>query len=254
MLEYKELEDIARLKRISLVNAEKDHIQNLILYSIYSRAGKEFIFKGGTCLYKIYKLNRFSEDLDFTLTERKNTEQFAQKILYDLSLFNVNGVIKEIKEHKTDINIRLLFKGPLFKGGKETQCFIPLNISLKEKASLEPVKKQIISLYSEINNFEVFAMQDKEILSEKVRAILTREKPRDVYDLWFLLNIGTGIDFHLINEKLKLYNKSFDFDDFFNAISRKRNLWDLDLKNLIINDLPDFNNVYKEILSRFKLK
>ncbi len=60
MLSLKELEDSARLKRLSLINAEKDYLQEVILSSIYSFVGRELVFKGGTCLYKLYKLNRFS--------------------------------------------------------------------------------------------------------------------------------------------------------------------------------------------------
>jgi predicted nucleotidyltransferase component of viral defense system len=63
MLNYEELENIAKLKRLSLKNGEKDYLQDLLLFIIYSNVGEELIFKGGTCLYKIYKLNRFSEDL-----------------------------------------------------------------------------------------------------------------------------------------------------------------------------------------------
>ena len=60
MLGTEELEDIARLKRLSLINAEKDYLQDILLFSIYSIVGRELVFKGGTCLYKIYKINRFS--------------------------------------------------------------------------------------------------------------------------------------------------------------------------------------------------
>jgi len=187
MLDYEELKNIAQLKRLSLVNTEKDYLQDLILFGIYSNIGKELIFKGGTCLYKVYKLNRFSEDLDFTLTKRLDMEGITKKVISDLMLLNIRGRIKEIKEYRGGMNIRLLLNGPLYRGGKETQCFIPLNISKKEQVLLEPKRESIMPLYREIPTFEVFAMPEEEILAEKVRAILTRQKPRDIYDLWFLL-------------------------------------------------------------------
>ena len=37
---------------------EKDYFQDLFLYHT---------FKGGTCLYKIHNLPRFSEDIDFSV-------------------------------------------------------------------------------------------------------------------------------------------------------------------------------------------
>lgn len=45
---------------------EKDYFQEVILYNLF-RKTNEFIFKGGTALYKLYNLPRFSEDLDFSL-------------------------------------------------------------------------------------------------------------------------------------------------------------------------------------------
>ena len=252
MLSYEELENIARLKRISTINAEKDYLQNLILFSIYSNIGNELVFKGGTCLYKIYKLDRFSEDLDFTLSGRLDAKKTAEKIIADLSLLNIKAKLKEIKEYSNEINIRFLFSGPLYKGSKESQCFIPLNISKREAVLLNSNKESIISLYKEIPTFEVFAMQEKEILAEKVRAILTREKPRDIYDLCFLLNKNTEFDISLINQKLSLYNKEFNKTEFINKIEKMKNLFNIDLKNLITKDI-DFNKIKNEIIEKIRV-
>ena len=251
MLDFDEIKDIARLKRLSLINTEKDYLQDLILFSLYSRLNKEIIFKGGTCLYKIYKLNRFSEDLDFTLTKNIDFKKLIPKLMKDISLLNINVKLKEFKKYKNEINIRFLFNSMLYKGTKESQCFIPLNISLKEKILSEPKKEILTSLYKEIPTFEVYAMNEKEILAEKIRAILTREKPRDIYDLWFLIaKRETPLDMNLINKKLKLYNISFSKDEFIKSINRKKGLWNLDLKNLIVSELPNFDIVRENIISK----
>jgi len=254
MLSYEELENIAKLKRLSLVNAEKDYLQELILFSIYSNAGKELVFKGGTALYKIYKLNRFSEDLDFTLTKKLDIEKVSNKIASDLMLLNIVARIKEIKEYRNEINVRLLLKGPLYKGSKERQCFIPLNISKREQ-TLEPEKKTIVSMFREIPSFEIFIMKEEEILAEKIRAIFTRQKPRDIYDLWFLLTMkNINVDIELINEKLSIYSLKFNFKEFESKIEKMKGLWQIDLKNLIIGELPDFDKVKKELIENLKGK
>ena len=253
MLSYEELEKIGKLKRLSLVNTEKDYLQDLILFSIYSNIGKELIFKGGTCLYKIYKLNRFSEDLDFTLTKEVNAKKLSNKIISDLMLLNIRARIKEIKRYKNEINIRLLMNGPLYKGSKEAQCFIPLNISLKERLLLDPKKESIIPLYKELPNFEIFIMQEKEILAEKIRAIFTRTKPRDIYDSWFLLKKkNISFDLRLINKKLDLYSLNFDLREFKNKIEKMKGLWKIDLKYLILGELLEFDEVKKEIISKIE--
>jgi hypothetical protein len=175
-------------------------------------------------------------------------KKISDKVISNLLLLDIKGVIKEIKEYKNEINVRLLLNGPLYKGGNETQCFIPLNISMKEKILLEPRRESILSLYRELPNFELFAMQEKEILAEKVRAIFTRIKPRDVYDLWFLIvRKNVPFDLKLINKKLSLYNLKFDFEEFRNKVDKLKSLWQLDLKNLIIGELQEFSKVKKEL-------
>lgn len=251
MLEFLEIEKIAQLKRLSLQNAEKDYLQDLMLFSIYSNVGKHLVFKGGTCLYKIYKLNRFSEDLDFTLTKKIDMKKISEKVISDLQLLNIKAKIKEIKEYKNEINVKFLLNGPLYKGGKETQCFIPLNISMKEQVFLEPKRESIVSLYKEIPNFELFSMQEKEILAEKVRAIFTRMKPRDIYDLWFLIvKKNVAFDLEIINKKLLLYNLKFNFREFKDKIKKMKGLWQTDLKYLIVGELPEFNKIKKELFEK----
>lgn len=248
MLSYNELENIARLKRLSLQNAEKDYLQNLVLFSIYSNIGNELIFKGGTCLYKIYKLDRFSEDLDFTLNGKIDIKEITGKIISDLLLLNIKGKIKEIKEYPNEINVRMLFNGPLYKGNKETQCFIPLNISLRENILLEPKKATISSFYKEIPFFEIFAMDEQEILAEKIRAILMRDKARDIYDLHFLFQL-TNFNISLTNKKLSIHNKKFDKNEFIKKLNKMKTLFYIDLKSLLNKEL-DFEKIKNEIIAK----
>lgn len=251
MLKYEELESAARLRRLSIQNAEKDYLQDILLFSIYSHLGKELVFKGGTCLYKVHKLNRFSEDLDFTLTKILDVRKLTDFITTDFKLLNINCKVKEIKEHQKEIIARLLFNGPLYRGSKETQCFIPLNISMREQVE-EAEKNLVYTFYREIPNFEVFSMSEKEILAEKVRAILTRQKPRDIYDLFFLLmEKNTKIDKNLIDKKLKLYNIDFEYRKFLDRIEIMKGLWESDLKNLVIGTLPLFDSVKKNLGEKF---
>jgi predicted nucleotidyltransferase component of viral defense system len=62
----------------------------------------------------------------------------------------------------------------------------------------------------EVLPFFVIVMNKDEILAEKVRTVITRNRARDIYDLWFLLQGGAGIDLKLINAKLSYYNKKFE--------------------------------------------
>lgn len=220
-----------------------------MLFVLYDKiVGKELVFKGGTCLYKIYKLNRFSEDLDFTATGRIDPVQLTAKLLYSLGLLGVGSRFKETRRHRIELNIRLLLHGPLYKGRPEEECFIPMNISFREKVLLEPKRESVVPMYRDIPTFAVFAMDEREILAEKMRAICSRETPRDVYDLWFLLvqkRVAPIPD--LIKRKFRQAGIRFGFDEFMARVERKRGLWRRDLEGLVIGRLPDFDAVRKEI-------
>jgi len=72
---------------------EKDYFQDLLLYHLYKKSNN-FVFKGGTCLYKLYNLPRFSEDLDFSVLSQENIEETIANIAKEL---NVNFESKKNK-------------------------------------------------------------------------------------------------------------------------------------------------------------
>lgn len=245
-----ELGEVARLKRLTPANAELDYLQELLLFGLYSEVGPELVFKGGTCLYKLHKLSRFSEDLDFTLGKRINLEDAVRKAVDRMRFLGVSGSVKEVKKHPKEMNFRLLFRGPLYRGSRESLCFIPLNISLRERVALVPERVTISSMYREIPSFDVFSMRAEEILAEKARAIFTRNKPRDLYDMWFLLEKGVLMDLRLVNRKLAAYGTRFDAKKFAERVEGMSKLWRVDLKNLIMGELPEFDTVKNSVIVR----
>ena len=209
MLRKDELAKAAEAKHLSLFNAERDYLLEALLYALYAKIKNELVFKGGTALYKMYRLNRFSEDLDFTfMKHHKAILKAIQEAVGQLALLGISGKIKEIQEYPRQINAHLEFKGPLYNGSRESLVFIPLNISLREKVQ-HAAFEMLFSSYREIPSFEAYVMEEQEIAAEKVRAILSRDKARDVYDLWFLLKKGIMLDEALIEKKLKIAEMHF---------------------------------------------
>lgn len=250
MITKEELSKIAEVKNISLTNTERDYLQEIILFNLYKGIKDELVFKGGTALYKIYGLNRFSQDLDFTLTKRRfKLKNLVAKMIDQVWLLGIKGKIKEFREYKNEVNIRLVFRGPLYNGSKESLVLIPLNTSLRERV-VKASNELIISSYREIPSFEVYVMGEQEIAAEKIRAILTREKARDVYDLWFLLKKGIKLNFDLVEKKLRIHNKKFSKKEFIAAINRKEKMWEVDLRKLTIGTLPDFRRIKKGIIGK----
>jgi predicted nucleotidyltransferase component of viral defense system len=241
-----ELKRIADMKHLAIRNAEKDYLLELLLY-ILSDSRRLLIFKGGTALYKFYNLNRFSEDLDFDgVGKRFDTDKMIKKIMRNLEVVGMQRSIFEKTVHSNEINIRFAIRGPLYDGSKNSMSRVTLNISRRERP-ITYNEKLLVATYPEIPSFELSVLDGEEIAAEKIRCILTREKPRDIYDLWFLSKKGINVDVSLINKKLKIYGLSFDSKTFLEKIDEQRTMWRRDLQDLIIGTLPEVNAVISDI-------
>ncbi len=241
-MNIEELKTYAFKRGLNLGQAEKDYYQTLILFIIYSKVAKELVFKGGTALSKCYGLNRFSEDLDFTVMKRIEAVKAIRKGLDD---FGIKYSIGEVKGAETK-KYRIKINGILYTGAEKTKCSITLDFSLREKTIIEP-KIMTIGYYMDIiPSFEVYAMDEKEIFAEKIRAIYTRESARDLYDLAFLIRKGIRFDKEIADKKLKMYGLEFEKKSFLSRCRSLKNIWDSELQSLVRN-IPDFKDIIEQI-------
>lgn len=246
MISKSELAKIAEIKHLTIRNAEKDYLLEHLLFAL-SDDRRFLAFKGGTALYKFYNLNRFSEDLDFDLTgKRFDVDKIIKKITRNLELTGMQRTLFEKIEYSNETNIRFSIRGPLYDGSKNSMSRVTINISKREQP-LYILDKLLISSYPEIPSFELSVIDEREIAAEKIRCIMTRDKPRDIYDLWFLSKKNIAIDISLVDKKLKIYNLIFDLEKFLEKIIEKHKMWKRDLNDFIIGTLPDFNTVFSEI-------
>ncbi|MBI2632188.1 nucleotidyl transferase AbiEii/AbiGii toxin family protein [Candidatus Pacearchaeota archaeon] len=253
MITIETIKDIARLKHITnLGHAEKDYLLDLILLSISKRTKNELVFKGGTSLFKFYKLDRFSEDLDFTLKKELDIDKLLNEIIIDLRAFGVDVEIKEKKKAYNSFLNTLRIMGPLFNGNQNSLASVRIDINIKSSIIIEPFFGKYESLYPDIPSFSLCVMDEKEILVEKIRAILTRNYARDLYDLNFLLRKGVKPDFNLLNDKLEYYKEKFSKSKFVKKVNEKRDVWKAELEPFIIGDLLEFKDVKNFVLSFFE--
>ena len=96
-------------------------------------------------------------------------------------------------------------------------------------------------------------MDEKEILAEKISAVYSRNKARDVYDLWFLTKKAVEIDTELIQKKLKNCKLLFSYSELFKKINEKERIWEPELKDFIIGSLPDFKQVRNYLADHLKV-
>ena len=192
---------IANKSRISEAVIFREYLQILFLSKLYSFSGSENIFfKGGTALHLIYKAPRFSEDLDFTVElKEKDFLNFILKVFDTLS----KEEELSFKERKTIAGKRFLMTAS--PSAVTYKIFINLDFSFRERV-LDPQKSIIDTNYPVLFNSYVYHFSKEEIFAEKIRAVLTRNKGRDIYDLWFLVSQGVQIKEGLIKKKFKYYD------------------------------------------------
>ncbi len=209
----------------------REIVQISFLNAFYSedRAIGTF-FKGGTCLRLIYGSSRYSEDLDFTTDLSENEIKSL-----------LSKVIKTLAYEYKDISLKDLktLHGHSFKIYLKTDVS-PQNLTIKLDFSksenvLDPESDPIVSELPVSTVVVVKHLSIKEIFSEKIRAVMNREKGRDIYDLWYILSKYDVFDKNFIGKNLKYYNQKFKKDELI----KKINLWNItDLDSDVRRFLP----------------
>lgn len=246
---------------------EKDFLLTVILIFIW-RHYKELIFKGWTCLNKIYlDYFRLSEDLDFVVinkwnrTERKAIlEDYKQRLTKDLAILWL-----EITDQRTKYNEdrQWIFNFSYTSLIDNSPQNIQIDITMKEKLEIEPASKHIKSIFisktMEENIFvehTITCMEFDEIVAEKTRASLTRIQPaiRDFFDVWYIKNFAK-FDFErimdLIETKLEESNHEYTIDESFDLLNKQI---ETDLKPVLKKNFEfDLKEIF-EFIKQLKTK
>lgn len=246
MITKKELQDFARIKGLNLGNAEKDYLIDLALWSISKNTKKQLVFKGGTCLYKFHKLDRFSEDIDFSAVEHIDVDSLMNSLILDFERFGIKSVMHTKKEPSNSILVTLRIEGPLYAGKPTTCANLGIDINMKSQMSLEPEFLSYKSIYPEITAVSSLCMKKEEIFAEKIRALTTRKRARDLFDLHFLIENNVLCSKELIEKKMKYYNKKFDLGKLIRNLKGLENKWERELKGFTTT-LPHFKIIEKKV-------
>lgn len=240
-MEKNELIQYKTKTNYNLGQLELDYYQHLILSRLFEKFNTIY-FKGGTCLQKCYGIKRFSEDLDFNFVEIEITE------LIGFIENTFKSKITDFYETKFGISFSIRFEGILFNGTNQSMCKMSFDFRNRDIYN-QPLKYIIRPIYHDLPNYFLLALNKEEIVAEKVRAILTRYKARDVYDLNELLLNDVKIDFDLINKKLQTYNKTFNREEFVEKLEEKRTVYNEEMKRLT-NIFDSFDTCKKLILEK----
>jgi predicted nucleotidyltransferase component of viral defense system len=222
----------------------REYLQLLFLNTLYTQPqSKNVFFKGGTAIHFIYHAPRFSEDLDFTVDLTKDDFRQMTDTVFS-ALTNQFQLI--FKEQKTIAGKRFVLNSQNIKDFPPS--YIHLDFSFREKV-FEPQKTIITTPYPILFSSFVHHLSIHEIFSEKIRAIMTRQKGRDLYDLWFLSTKGASINNKLIQQKFDYYQMKLDHQKLINRIqSFPKNDFILDLRPFVtFAERGTLNKLYEYI-------
>lgn len=250
MIKRRDLERYKSREKWELGFLEKDILQHIVLHGMEKMIDR-LVFKGGTALQKAYSLPRFSEDLDFTQKREIEPSDLSGTVLSHLKYYGYPAEWKTLEESERTLSGRLLIEGPLFTGKKHSLCSLRIEISRREEVLFAPVIKEIIPRYTELPTYTINVMGLEEIAAEKIRAIMTRRKHRDLYDLHYLIRRDASIEIDLVEKKLD-YNKiGFDLDKFKDRVFLNRERWEIGLSR-IVRTVPDFDEVSDTIIGKVR--
>jgi predicted nucleotidyltransferase component of viral defense system len=206
-------------------------------------------FYGGTCLRIFHGLNRFSEDMDFTLLKEDqsfNFEQYFQPVIDQFALVGRKVEIKK-KDKKSFGKVESAFLKDTtdvydisFQTEKSVKVKIevdtvpPLKFSTEQKLLLQP------------KSFLTRCVALPDLFAGKMHALVfrawkSRIKGRDWYDFEWYVRGGIRLDWNHLHERILQFNgQDMTLEEFKDALRDR--LGGADISRVKEDVLPFLNN------------
>lgn len=163
----------------------REYCQHLFLAAFYRASGSERVmFKGGTALRIVYGSPRFSEDLDFT-GFRTRVSAIEDWVVSAAGEMEHNAVPVSIAESKkTSGGYLAILASPIHQLPVQIQVQVSFRRRDDVKGKGVLVSPELLPAYA------LTQLPERWLVEEKLKALMTRRKPRDYYDLYFMLRRG----------------------------------------------------------------
>jgi len=159
--------------------------------------------------------------LDFTLTVNLNKVEADIREKLKGTMFE-----KITHDKRVDQFVRLVVHYRLYH--EDGTIFIDLNE--RGKLLLPPETHEVKHFYSEyIPVYSVKTLNSREMMAEKMAATIGRNRPRDHFDLYKIIQLKFPIDLELVKKKCQLLGDEFDIIKMFNKAQTLKNRWDKDM-------------------------
>lgn len=267
MIQPGEIDKIAIERGVRAKQIEKDYVISWILWGIAHNTflNNNLVFKGGTCLKKMhFEEYRYSEDMDFTLREDSVSDEdiihnFKEVFehLFEESRIRLKIIEDSIDVHHTSGSLNFKISYQATHGSDE----IKADITRGEIIVFDAEHRVILHNYSdlqEVSEMRIYCYSLKEVLIEKITALMGRTIPRDLYDFDFLVE-KEGIELKDVYVEfiLKAENKGHDPKKLVDRVIPKMNTFNRDweaslVKQMTEDELPEFKNLWRKSTGHFK--
>ncbi|MCY3952124.1 MAG: nucleotidyl transferase AbiEii/AbiGii toxin family protein [bacterium] len=178
--------DIAHWQRHApwptLEQIEQDLVLSRLIIEIANHPllRNELVFRGGTCLHKVWldRPWRYSEDLDYVRRTAGGVGQTLDALREVAATVGFDRVRTDVRRYP---RMRL---DSTFAGGGRMRIKIELNTF--ERSPARPTVQRTLNVdspwFSGAADVPTFALE--ELIATKVRALFQRAKGRDLFDLW----------------------------------------------------------------------
>lgn len=214
-----------------LLNARHEVMQQIVLAGLDRGGFFDYAaFYGGTCLRIFHNLQRFSEDMDFSLLEQRDDihiEQFFPAIVEEFKIIGKDVEIKK-KDKKTFGKVESAFlkeTTEAYDVAFRTEKSVKIKIELDTCPPLRFATEQKVLHQPYSFMTRCFCLSD--LFAGKMHALVyrnwkTRIKGRDWYDFeWYVTN-GTPLDFIHLQERIRQFNGEDVTQEQFIQLLRER--------------------------------
>ena len=228
--------------------------QQVILAGLYNGGFfDEAAFYGGTCLRIFHGLQRFSEDMDFSLLASSDNFDFTKYFQPVKDMFEIVGRKVEItkKDKRSFSKVESAFlkdNTDVYDITFQTEKSIRIKIEVDTNPPLKFNTEQKLLLLPESFMTKCFTLPD--LFAGKMHALVfrawkNRVKGRDWYDFEWYVKHRVSLDFNHLSERILQFNgKSVSRDEFMDLLRQRLASTDI---NMVKADAVPFIRHPKEL-------
>ena len=235
-------------------NATFEVNQQIILAGLYNGGFFDVAaFYGGTCLRIFHNLQRFSEDMDFSLlapNDEFDFTQYFQPIVDEFAMVGREVEIKK-KDKKSFAKVESAFlkdNTDVYDVTFQTEKSVKIKIEVDTQPPLKFDTEQKLLLLPRSFMVRCFTLPD--LFAGKMHALVyrawkNRVKGRDWYDFEWYVRHGIPLDFtHLHERALQFYQEDISEESFLEKLKERLSTADL---NQVKSDVLPFVRNPKEL-------